>query len=402
MVFVEFFDKTSVENICVSLIKLPSKIYLVGPDKNILEEHRKKYISMFSDRGQNVDIEICVAFRNNINAIIERLTEIVNGNDELYFDLTGGEELYLVAAGIVYSRFPEKNIQLHRYSIKDSRIIDCDGDGEKIIAEGLPFLSVKENIELYGGVLRHTEADMSCAALGAEDKEDIREMWRICSEDPKNWNEQSGVFAYLTANSYEDENSLVIRSSPSVLSRARKPQPDRKLLRVLAESGLIRYEYDSFSFKVTFKNELVRSCLDKSGKILEMMIYMLASESVDDKGDAAYCDVVSGAFIDWDGVVTSDRPNTENEIDVMLMRGVMPIFISCKNGAVIPEEVYKLNTVAEKFGKGYAKKVLIASSASNLSIGALVRCNDMGIKVIDDVDKLSIDALRKKIDNLWK
>ena len=45
----------------------------------------------------------------------------------------------------------------------------------------------------------------------------------------------------------------------------------------------------------------------------------------------------------------------------MLMRGVIPVFVSCKNGAVDSNELYKLNTVADRFGSIYAKKIIAAT-----------------------------------------
>ena len=46
------------------------------------------------------------------------------------------------------------------------------------------------------------------------------------------------------------------------------------------------------------------------------------------------------------------------------MRGLRPIFISCKNGSFLPEELYKLSAVAKHFGGEYAKKVLVTNYLS--------------------------------------
>ncbi|MBQ3004644.1 MAG: hypothetical protein IJD88_01815 [Clostridia bacterium] len=69
---------------------------------------------------------------------------------------------------------------------------------------------------------------------------------------------------------------------------------------------------------------------------------------------------MTGVVIDWDGKLHDENTekvlDTENEIDVLMMHGVIPVFVSCKSSSVDSNELYKLNTIAEKFGGPYAKK----------------------------------------------
>ena len=50
--------------------------------------------------------------KNNLPDIVEVLSEIVEQEDECFFDLTGGEDLVLVAMGIVFERYKHKKIRL--------------------------------------------------------------------------------------------------------------------------------------------------------------------------------------------------------------------------------------------------------------------------------------------------
>ena len=113
-----------------------------------------------------------------------------------------------------------------------------------------------------------------------------------------------------------------------------------------------------------------------------------------------------GVHIDWDGVVhdSSQRiPETRNEIDVLVTRGVTPLFISCKNGDVDEEELCKLHTVATRFGGETAKKMLVATNLQKknpMATNAFIqRAKDMGIHLVTDAGKLSHrgwqEALRK-------
>ena len=103
-----------------------------------------------------------------------------------------------------------------------------------------------------------------------------------------------------------------------------------------------------------------------------------------------------GVGIDWDGVVHDPVrrvAETRNEIDVVLMHGTTPLFISCKNGNIGEEELYKLNTVARRFGGPYAKKMLIATDLDRKSPTAnrafIQRAWDMDIFLVTDAAELS-------------
>ena len=115
-----------------------------------------------------------------------------------------------------------------------------------------------------------------------------------------------------------------------------------------------------------------------------------------------------GVFIDWDGELhdrLDDEHDTENEIDVVLMKGVMPVFISCKNGTIDGEELYKLVAVARRFGGKYVKKVLIATylgrKADSDSMKHLrQRAKDMKINFIDGVHTLDSGEFYKMLRNI--
>lgn len=108
---------------------------------------------------------------------------------------------------------------------------------------------------------------------------------------------------------------------------------------------------------ITYKNEQVKKCLNQAGQALEMKVYVTAN-----------------GLIDADGV---------------------PVFISCKNGIVTADELYKLSTVAERFGGQYSKKVLVVTALESLGEAGNYlrqRTKDMNIRLIEDIRDLD-DAL---------
>ena len=88
----------------------------------------------------------------------------------------------------------------------------------------------------------------------------------------------------------------------------------------------------------------------------------------------------------------------------MLIHGALPVFVSCKNGAFDMEELYKLNSVAERFGREYSKKVIVTTAID--SLGTLAnhirqRASDMDIRIIDRAHSMTERELVETISTLW-
>lgn len=422
MTYVEFFDKDAIENICACLAHKPDRVIFLGADKKKMERHIARYKKIFEER--NIDIDFAVpksVTKNNLQTMVDILTQIVEENDDCVFGLTGGEDLHLVAMGIVYERYKDtKNIQMHRFNLKNNTIVDCDMDGKTILEDTLPSLTVQENIRIYGGdvIYEYEKAGTTYQWEYTEDfVSDINTMWEICRETPRKWNTHIGIFAKAETLKKELDPLLCTKVKMEDL----KEQMDvtgvtlstlKSLARKLYFEGLIlEHKIDEEEFFVTYKDEQVKRCLTKAGQVLEMKVSILLMNAKDKKGNLIYNDVVNGVYIDWDGKLheNSDIPDTANEIDVLAMRGTIPIFISCKNGKVPIDELFKLNSVAEQFGGRYAQKILIAPGLYKNELPQyeyfFQRAEDMHIRVIDsirhDLNELSDEKIIKLFNNLW-
>ena len=81
-----------------------------------------------------------------------------------------------------------------------------------------------------------------------------------------------------------------------------------------------------------------------------------------------------------------------------------PVFISCKNGIVTSDELYKLDAVADRFGGKYAKKVLVATSIGSLGEAGKYlsqRAKDMNIRLVENIQDLDDAELARKIKSFW-
>ena len=82
------------------------------------------------------------------------------------------------------------------------------------------------------------------------------------------------------------------------------------------------------------------------------------------------------------------------------------IIISCKNGRFSAEELYKLYTVGERFGKGYCIKIIVAADLTR-SLGPaknliLQRASDMGIHIIENVHQKTDEEIAEELKKVME
>ena len=405
MTCIEFFDSNAIENIFTCLTVKPDRVILIGDSGKQLASHAARYKNITDEKGLDIEFAYYPITRNDISGIVDRLSEIVETYDDCIFDLTGGDELYLTAAGMILERYSDKNIQMHRVNYLSRRAYDVDGDGNVISETEMPELTVRDCIRIYGG-------DIDRSAKTAfdptpENTAELNVLWDVCRADPTAWNRNTGILA--AADSEPGMSSALKTFLPDqfIEKKLRLSDKERaslqKMLDKLLKNKLIRTGYtEDGRFFVTYKNKNIKNCLTVSGRVLELLIYSAALNQKSGK-KPFYNDVDNGVVIDWDGDVSTDTPDTVNEIDVMMVRGVVPVFVSCKNGKVKSDELYKLNTVANRFGGKYAKKILASANPtdSDNDVYFKQRAKEMGIRIIDGLCRYDEKGIAKELKKFW-
>lgn len=413
--YVEFFDHKAVENICACLTQVPDRVILVGDESDNLPCHCERYEKLFAERGfKNVRFAHEPISKNKLQSIVDALCRIVETYEDCVFGLTGGEDLYLVAMGIVCERYREKNLKMHRFLLSEGYILDCDQDGQTIGKNRQPKLSVEENIRLYGGEVIYDEEKPETTHrwnMNQEFREDICAMWEICcSEGNRQWNAQIEVLR--RAAQATPGSGLSVHVARSVVESNLRREGESMvvndtILDALQEKGLLKHWYiDENVVIVSFKNDQVKACLTTAGQLLELTVYLAALDARDENGKKVYHNSLTGVYIDWDGRLGSANggEDSHNEIDVLMMHGVVPVFVSCKNGYVDADELYKLNVVAQQFGNSYAKKVLVAPALNTYGKHADYienRAKDMGICIIWDLPADDPEARSEIVGSFW-
>ena len=396
MTIIESFEKAPIENLISVLTSKPKKVIYLG-EVSQMKASMIVYEKILKEKGIETEIILKEIQKNNLQNILQVLTEIVETEEECLFDITGGEDLVLLAFGMIYERYKSiKAVKMQRFNINTGRIIDCDCDDE-VTFEGTFTMDVKELISVYGGIVMPEDPQpMVENAMEVVDK-----VWELAKTDSTSWNKSISNLKEFERKGKTNEDDLRmeldLKEAKEVIGEySLKRQAVEKLLKEFYREGLVQnlnIDRDRISYK--YKNLFVKRCLNKAGDALEMKCYFEAM-NLENKGKPYFNDCYVGVMIDWDGIIHPLEENwkdTTNEIDVMLMRGLIPTFISCKHGKIGEEELYKLNSVATRFGGKYAKKMLIATHLEKESATSmksyLQRAKDMDIQLIPNARDMS-------------
>lgn len=392
-VLVEFYSQEPVENIMAMLKYQPEKIIFLGHKDNMITKKINDIIRFRDRKCPNVELEFIEVPKDDLDGAINMLSGIIRENPGVRFELTGGSELILIALGCIAARMDISKLRIDPFTGKEIDIV-----GSEVVTRDYHYsISIADDIVLHGGVLTKRTGNYSVWNFTDEFREDIRAAWRVCQKHKGNWNKYCAKIDELRKNMPDQFEGWV--------ELFRNPLGDAiNLLRDLYEEGLIK-DYNESGKRIIFKykNNMIKKIIGKAGNILELHVYEVAT-----RDGYTYQDAIIGAHIDWDGEIHDiDNPgyDTINEIDVILMKNVCPIFISCKSGKAGGAALHELETVSRKFGGKYARKALVLARACDDTTGTQFfkqRAKDMHIWIIDDVFRLSDEELLDRLKKIEK
>ncbi len=420
MTIVEFYDETVLHNLSAALYFPADNIYIVGESYKKMTKNSEAFEKLLRKHGRTAQIHYVALPKHNLDKVLEKLCEIANSDSKVVFDISGGSDYLLAAAGITAERCSSSDIQIQHMSIRSQNFV-CIGntkfypDNRKRVN-----LSCDEVIELHGGKIVYAHEKSSGTVTWNFEKDDfladVLKMWELNKADSRCWNKNTSKLGELENFAHADFDDDIIRLDISISKKYAISKNKGQLiedvtehLESLSKEGLIyRYVNNDTSLRFIFKNEQVRSCLLKAGNVLELFTYLAALKAKNRNGQIVYNDARSGAMLDWDGKVhvsTVGLVETENEIDGLFVSGMIPVFVSCKNGNVNEDEFYKLLTVANRLGGKYAKKVLVATDLQKLDTAMESfenRATEMGIRIIDGVYNMTLEDLAGKLASVMK
>ncbi len=382
---IEFFDSEPLENLITCLNFKVDKVIFFGHSDTMTEDRIQDTRRALRNICGIEDVEFITVSQKSLYKVLELLekeiTAEMKAGNTCFFDLSGGEDLVLVAMGMLATQY---KVPLHKFALPENELYlltKCDKVPriDEVVERRELKLTLDDIIGLHGGVINYRQQkDVKSNLQDKDFKKAVSVMWEIANDSQKKWNGLSSIFKECTK--YEDEYHRV-RVSVKAMKQAMKRIPDiisvKELGNYLNRLGnqdiLGQVSIDDEMIKFSYKTSMIRDCLLDAGCLLELHTYYERLES------GRYSDCRVGVHIDWDGEINGREIDVENEIDVMLLEGVVPVFISCKNGRVNQMALYELDAVANRFGGKYVRKELAATQ--EITPGYLKRAEEMNIIV---------------------
>ena len=353
---VELFDPdTHIYNALGVMLLRPRRAVFIVPEhaSAVYNKYKPAYRRLWERRGCTPEETVFVP---TATSDIMELADIISqfSGDGAVLDIEGGTpELYL-AAGYVYGRDPG-GFSCIRIDFADSKITEYSANGSGTETTVRQFtteersrvaLSVYECIAIYGGQIdRNTISELRSRGMTEDEiAADTALVWRaMLRRSRKTWNdiipERIHTKNERSLDVYVNGNEAQIRAVSNLISD-------------LVQTGaLIPNGGDPTRRRYRCKSPAVMACLRKAGELLELYVNSVAS-SVSDSG------AICGVSLSFDG----EEGSSDNEIDCIFTVGSTPVFISCKNGRVGSEELYKFAAVTRQFGGEERIAILVAPS----------------------------------------
>ena len=401
VVVFEFLSREPIENVITAMNFQVDRLVFFGNHEDIIsqkertENFLRKYCAVQS-------IIFLPLSGSNLQSVLQTMRKEIelelSKNAKLFFDITGGESLMLVAFGMLsreyetpmhmFDIYKGKLLELNAESLhydernteaikKDNRNADDSAlasPNEKrhlsisSIATKRPVpMTLDKLIEMHGGVINYKLQKEIKDVPDEESREDILKIRKVMKLHSEHWNPFS---EFLRENMNPDEEGRVYRKESTVLkaladssNKLKSAHKFYQIMEDLARAGaILDLKHSEGKYQFRFKNKTIKGYLWDGGSILELYTYL------QEKGRSDECRV--GVHLDWDGVLEGPSGiDVLNEIDVLSLQGYIPSFISCKSGKLSPQQclhaLYELDTVANRFGGKYAKKRLVVTSEIN-------------------------------------
>ncbi len=369
---IELYDERPVENILATEVFRPEKtVFLCTADIAQNKRIKENIRSYLRHRGVNTEPVFIESSLYDTEKIKNQLIKTANEYPDCVLDITGGTDAGLFAGGLTCGEY---DLPVFTYSRRKNRFFNILGAP---FAEGLECdikYSVNDYFMMAGGELKKGRVNNDILADYTEMTE---KLFAIYLKNRKTWNK---AIEFIRSSSQRAQNthSLDVDSPFTVKGNRGKIECPVSFMHELEKDGFISSlkTENGVSVSFTFGDENIMTWLRDVGSVLELYVSKLCSDC------GIFNDVVMSAVVDWDKGIKRDK--VTNEIDVMAMYGVFPLFISCKTCDISTEALNELAILRDRFGSGIAKAAIVTTKTCR-SI-TRHRADELDITVIDIED----------------
>lgn len=377
---IELYDPAHpVKNILAALIFKPETLVFIGLKGKLTDRVQNLIKRLLRRKGIEAELRFIETDLKDGNQVVRLLEQITWEYADCVFEISGGPDLLLALVGhfCALRGVP----QLYK-DVENKKLIWITSDGERREPLVLPKLDISDLLLAYGARLERTDhyyPDLGDAAQEAC-------IGRICQVFLKyleDWPHVSVWFQYVCRNAAEGDRAYecleISEKRDGRVNMMLRQFKNMEVFYALQKAGAIHnLAIDSRNITFRFESTEIRRLLTNQGVWLELYTYLSAAKT------DGFDDLVMSAVIGWDYENKDNYP--QNEIDVILLKGIKALFISCKTSITkrSPYDLYEIKTLCERFGGDMAQAVLVtADNCLNNNHSLYIRAREMGIVILD-------------------
>ena len=374
---IELYDTAPIENVLAAEMFHPKELILIcPPEVEQNREYRRSLRAYFEYRQCPMKLTFIPVSMLDAVKIERVLREVIEAHPDCAIDIAGGTDASLFAAGSVSG-----NIAVFTYSQRRNTFFEIKNAPFAHSVTCTVRLDVRSCFLMAGGTLlkgREDNAQLKTMLPQMEKLFDIFTQYR------RVWNRQ---ISYIQKISSAEAGALDAAGAWTEKAGDRHVNADGGLFEALANAGLIldlQMNDEGLSFR--FPDETVRFWLRDIGAVLELQVFRACLEA------KCFDDVVLSAVVNWQGDAIQ-RDSVTNEIDVMAVQGIQPVFISCKTSEIRTEALNELAILRDRFGGKNARAIIATSCVATKNRAPMRnRAAQLGIEVVEWED-LSLESL---------
>ena len=380
---IELYDTSPIRNVLATVMFRPQEMLLICPPEVAEDPNQKRSLrDFFAYLNCPVKLTLIPVTLLDAGKTERVLREVLESHQDCAIDISGGTDAALFAAGVASGDTP-----VFTYSVRKDTFFEIKNAP---FARSLPntvHLDVRSCLMMAGGTLLPGREDN--AGL-AEMSDRIDRLFRVYSTFRPQWNRQ---ISYIQKISSAEPGVLEAGGQLREKAGNKNIDADGEFFGALEEAGLIlnlQHTDESVSFR--FPDERVRFWLRDVGAVLELQVFRAC------RAAGCFDDVVLSAVVNWQSGKIN-RDSVTNEIDVMAVQGIQPVFISCKTSEVHTDALNELAILRDRFGGKFARAILVTSGVTGKTREPVRRRADkLGIELVEWED-MSLESLINRLRN---
>lgn len=369
---IELYDENPIENVLGTEMFRPKTTVLLCPQEEAsgMKTSLEKY---FRHRKCSTRLVVVPVSLVDASKVEKRLREVLQEYEDCTIDISGGTDAALFAAGAVGGDTSVITFSRRKNSFFEIR--------NAPFARSCPCtvrLDARSCFLMAGGTLLPGREDSRELKTRTDE---IDRLFAVFRRFRKIWNRQ---VSYIQRISSSEPGNLEARGERVIRGEQGTLTVSEELLRALHGEGLIRdLQVTETQAGFSFPDETVRFWLRDIGAVLELIVFKTCLEA------GCFDDVVLSAVVNWEGG-KNQRNAVTNEIDVVAVRGIHPVFISCKTNEIRTEALNELAILRDRFGGKYARAMIVTSANATASRAlSRMRASELDIEVVEWNDLLS-------------